>query len=124
MKIMSYVFWQVSSSIKLQPEKIMTGKRYSRLAVGWNKSQITVCCLKRQTPTITGKNYDPKKKVQPSGRWLEYMSKYKHQLRQEKITTGKRYSCLAYTICNTRNILFLLCACTFFSFRVIIFLVL
>ena len=27
MKIMSYVFWQVSSSIKLQPEKIMTGKK-------------------------------------------------------------------------------------------------
>ncbi len=27
MKIMSYVFWQISSSIKLQPEKIMTGKK-------------------------------------------------------------------------------------------------
>ncbi len=62
MKIMSYVFWRVSSSIKLQPEKNTTRKkRYSCLAVGWNKSQITVCCLKRQTPTITGKNYDWKK---------------------------------------------------------------
>ena len=36
-------------------------KRYSRLAVGWNKSQITVCRVKIQTPTITGKNYDRKK---------------------------------------------------------------
>ncbi len=63
MKLMSYVFWRVSSSIKLQPEKITTGKkRYSRLAIGWNKSQITVCHLKRQTPTITGKNYDRKKR--------------------------------------------------------------
>jgi hypothetical protein len=52
-------------------------KRYSRLAVGWNKSQITVCRVKIQTPTTTGKNYGRK----------------------------KRYSHLAYTICNTRNIL-------------------
>ncbi len=28
-------------------------KRYSRLAVGWNKSQITVCRVKIQTPPIT-----------------------------------------------------------------------
>ncbi len=37
---------------KLQPEKIMTRKkkRYSRLADGWNKSQITVCPVKIQTP--------------------------------------------------------------------------
>jgi hypothetical protein len=27
MKIMSYVFWQISLSIKLRPEKIMTGKK-------------------------------------------------------------------------------------------------
>ncbi len=27
MKIMSYVFWQISLSIKLQPEKITTGKK-------------------------------------------------------------------------------------------------
>jgi hypothetical protein len=53
---MSYVFWQVSSSIKLRPEKITTGKkRYGRLAVGRNKSQINVCRVKIQTPTITGK---------------------------------------------------------------------
>ncbi len=43
-------------------------KRYSRLAVGWNKSQITVCRAKIRTPTITGKNYDRKNKVQLSGR--------------------------------------------------------
>ncbi len=72
MKIMSYVFWRVSSLIKLQPEKITTGKkRYSRLAVSWNKSQITLCHVKIQTPTITGKNYDWKQKVQLSGRRLE-----------------------------------------------------
>ncbi len=28
-------------------------KRYSRLAVGWNKTQITVCHVKLQTPPIT-----------------------------------------------------------------------
>jgi hypothetical protein len=57
MKIMSYAFWRVFLSIKLRPEKITTGKkrRYSRLAVGWNKSQITVCHAKIRTPTITGK---------------------------------------------------------------------
>ena len=48
-------------------DQITTGKnydrkkRYSRLTVCWNKSQITVCCVKIQTPTITGKNYDRKK---------------------------------------------------------------
>ncbi len=48
MKIMSYVFWRVPSSIKLRPEK-----RYSCLAVGSNKSQITVCPVKIRTPPIT-----------------------------------------------------------------------
>ena len=73
--------------VKIRTPTIITGKittrkkRYSRLAVGWNKSQITVCCVKIRTPTTTGKNYDRK----------------------------KRYSRLAYTIFNTRNILFLLC---------------
>ncbi len=63
MKIMSYVFWRVSLLIKLQPEKKYDRKkRNSRLAVGWKKSQITVCRLKRQTPTITGKSYDWKKR--------------------------------------------------------------
>jgi hypothetical protein len=78
-------------------DQITTGKnydrkkRYSHLAVVWNKSQITVCRVKIQTPTITGKNYDRKKKVQSSGRQLEYVSKYKHQMvRPEKITTGKK----------------------------------
>ncbi len=37
-------------------------KRYSHLAVGLNKSQITICPVKIRTPTITGKNYDPKEK--------------------------------------------------------------
>jgi hypothetical protein len=60
---MSYVFWQVSSSIKLQPEKITTTKkRNSRLAIGWNKSQITVCRVKIRTPTITRKFTTQKKR--------------------------------------------------------------
>jgi hypothetical protein len=69
-------------------DQITTGKittrkkRYSHLAVGWNKSQITVCSVKIQTPTIT-----------------------------RKITTQnkKRYSCLAtgwnksqITICRVK----------------------
>ena len=57
-----HVFWWVFLSIKLQPEKITTTKkRYSRLAVGWNKSQITVCRVK-----------------------------YEHQLSPEKVTTQKK----------------------------------
>ncbi len=44
--------------------KNTTGKkRYSCLADGLNKSQITVCCVKIQTPIITtGKKYDWKKR--------------------------------------------------------------
>ncbi len=60
---------------KLQPEKIMTGKkRYSCLADGWNKSQITVCRVKIRTPIITKlwEQLRPKKKVQSSGRRLEH----------------------------------------------------
>jgi hypothetical protein len=78
-------------------DQITTGKkydqkkRYSHLAVGWNKSQITVCHVKIQTPTITRKNYDRKKKLQSCARQLDYVSKYEHQiLRPEKITTGRK----------------------------------
>ncbi len=44
----------------------LTGKitpeiRYSHLAVGWNKSQIIVCRVKIQTPTITRKITTKKK---------------------------------------------------------------
>jgi hypothetical protein len=46
----SYVFCQVPSSIKLQPEK---KRRYSHLAVSWNKSQITICHVKIRTPPTT-----------------------------------------------------------------------
>ncbi len=46
---MSYVFRRVPQSIKLRPEKTM----YSCLAVGWNKSRLTICCVKTQTPPIT-----------------------------------------------------------------------
>ncbi len=44
----SYVFRWVHLSIKLRPVK----KRYSPLAVGWNKSQVTVCRVKIRTPPI------------------------------------------------------------------------
>jgi hypothetical protein len=80
-------------------------KRYSRLAVGRNKSQITVCRVKIQTPTITGKIMTGKKGT------VVWPSVGIH----EPTTTGKNYdrkkkdSRLAYTICNTRNIIFLLC---------------
>jgi hypothetical protein len=48
-------------------DQITTGKnyvrkkRYSHLAVGWNKSQITICHVKIQTPTITRKITTKKK---------------------------------------------------------------
>ena len=49
-------------------------KRYSRLANGWNKSQITVCHVKIiQTPIITKLDkITTGNKVQSSGRWLEH----------------------------------------------------
>ncbi len=53
------------SGFKLQPEKITTRKkRYSRLANGWNKSQITVCPVKIRNTNYykTGKNYNRRKK--------------------------------------------------------------
>jgi hypothetical protein len=160
------------SLIKLGPEK-----RYSHLAVGWNKSQITALIKLR-----------PKKKVQSSGHWLQCrivlaglsLCFLAGSLIKLHITTGKKvqlsghqlecllrtltyytlvdrpsammpwgiypgrkipaltwgllvpstrrslrkdtmvdgwlprrcrpsYSSIAYTICNTRNILFLLC---------------
>ncbi len=44
------IFWRVPTFV----DQITTGKkRYSRLAVGWNKSPITVCHVKIQTPPIT-----------------------------------------------------------------------
>ncbi len=60
-RLAGYVFWRV---------QITTGKnydwkkRFSRLADSWNKSQITVCRVKIQTPINTKleKNYDRKKR--------------------------------------------------------------
>ncbi len=73
----STVVWPAMffGEFKSQPEKITTRKkRYSRLADGWYKPQITVYCVKIQTPIITKleKNTTRKKKVQSSSRWLEH----------------------------------------------------
>ncbi len=47
----SFLFWQ---EIGFGFTQITAGKkRYSHLVVGWNKSQITVCRVKIQTPPIT-----------------------------------------------------------------------
>jgi hypothetical protein len=114
MKIMSYVFWRDSLLIKLQPEKNYDRKkRYSRLAVGWNKSQITVCRLKRQTPAITRKNYDRKKRYSRLAvGWNTYMSKYEHQLRPDKITTGKKGTVISLTPFATHVTLYFYYVCT------------
>ncbi len=80
-------------------------KRYSRLAVSWNKSQITICRLKRQTPTITGKNYNRKKGTVG---WLLvgiHVKIWTPTRTGKNYDQKKRYSRLAYTICNTCNIL-------------------
>jgi hypothetical protein len=53
MKIMSYVFWRVPSSIKLQPEK-----RCSCLAIGWNVWGFHQLGLFWRVPQS---NYDRKK---------------------------------------------------------------
>jgi hypothetical protein len=77
-------------------DQITTGKnydqkkRYSRLAVGWNKSHTTVCPVKIQTPTITGKITTPPQK--------RYRTIQSPGLKKK-----------GTVICNTRNILILLC---------------
>ncbi len=87
-------------------------KRYSRLAVGWNKSQITVCHVKIQTPTITGKITTPKKRY---SRLAIGWNKSQITVCRVKIrtptTTRKNYDRKknGTVICNTRNILILLC---------------
>jgi hypothetical protein len=68
---------------KIQPPK----KRYSCLADGWKKSQITVCRVKIQTPIITKlKKLRPeKKKVQSSGHWLELKTQIKNMAGQTTV---------------------------------------
>ncbi len=66
---------QITIEHQLSLEKLQPEKKnYSRLAIGWNKS---LCRVKIPTPTTTGKKFDRKKK--------------------------------GTVICNTRNILILLC---------------
>ncbi len=73
-------------------DQITTGKnydrkkRYSRLAVSWNKSQITVCRVKIQTPTITGKITAGKKVTVV---WPSVGIRVK--IRTPNSTTGKNY---------------------------------
>jgi hypothetical protein len=54
------------SGFKLQPEKITTRKKKG--TVVWPTVEIQVF---RRVQITTGKNYDPKKKVQSSGRRLK-----------------------------------------------------
>ncbi len=113
MKIMSYVFWQVSLSIKLRPEKITTGKKGTVVwpSVGINLRQPSVVSkykhqLLREKITTGKKGTVVWPSVGMNLRKPSVVSKYEHQLRPEKIMTRKkRYNPLAYTICNTRNIL-------------------
>ncbi len=109
---MSYVFWRIPSLIKLRPKK----KGYSRLVVGWNVWGFHQLGLFWRVPWS---NYDRKKKnsclaigcnvglfwrVRCYVFWWVPWSNYK--LWPEKRGT---VIWLPYTICNTRNILFLLC---------------
>ncbi len=61
------------------PEKITTRKkkRYSRLSNGWNKSQITACCVKIQTHQLWLEKIMTKKKYDTVV-WSSVMSKYEH----------------------------------------------
>ncbi len=111
MKIMSYVFGRFLCRSNYDRKKLRPKKRYSRLANGWNKSQIInhLLCQNRNT------NYDwkklrPKKKVQSSGQLCFLAGSFVNQ-----ITTGKnydwkkRYSCLVdgwnksqITVCHVK----------------------
>ncbi len=77
-------------------KKLWQEKRYSHLAISWNKSQVNHLSSQKTNTNYHRKNYDRKKKIQSSGHWLEYMSKYKHQLQPEKLQPEKKVqsSCL------------------------------
>ncbi len=109
---MSYVFWRVPTLV----DQITTGKkvqlsghRLECLGVPWAWIVLAGSSIKLQ----------PEKKVQLSGHWLQCrivlagpsLCFLAGSLIKLQITTGKKGAVvwLAYTICNTRNILFLLC---------------
>ncbi len=109
---MSYVFRQVPSSIKLRPEK--TKGTVIWPSVKMIGGSISLDCFGGFLDQIT-----TAKKVQSSGHWLQCRivlagpslcflvgSLIKLQIMTEIKGT---VLWLAYTICNTRNILFLLC---------------
>ncbi len=108
---MIYVFWQVPSSIKLQPEKKGTVVWPS---VGMFGGSISSDCFGGFLNQIT-----TRKKVQSSGHRLQcrivlagsslcFLAGSSIKL---QVTTKKKGTVvwLTYTVCNTRNILFLLC---------------
>jgi hypothetical protein len=111
MKIMSNVFQRVPSSIKLQPKKKVQspGRRLECLGVPSAQIVLAGSSIKLR----------PKKKVQSSGHRLQCrivlaglsLCFLAGSLIKLQIMTGKKGTVvwLAYTICNTRNILFLLC---------------
>ncbi len=87
-RLTSYVFRRVQITTGKNYDR---KKRYSCLANSWNKSQITVCRVKIQTPIITKleKNTTWKKKVQSSGCQLEH----KTQNTTHTDTTTNKMSC-------------------------------
>ncbi len=109
---MSYVFWRVPSSIKLRPEKKvqLSGHQLECLGVPSARIVLAGSLIKLW----------PEKKVQSSGHRLQCQIVLAGSLLcflvgssiKLQITTGKKVQLvvwLAYTICNTRNIIFLLC---------------
>ncbi len=116
------LFWRVcryvflaGSSIKLQ---ITTGKkRYSRLAIGWNVYYIllTYYTLVDRPSAMTLWKIYPGRKI-PALTWGLLVPSTRRGFRKDTMVDGWRprrcqpsYSSIAYTICNTCNILFLLC---------------
>jgi hypothetical protein len=82
MKIMSYAFWRVSLSIKLQPEQIMTGKKgwpddctffFGRNFSGCNLNPLKNIAGQTTVGFFSGRNVPAKSEPRPSARRLNLL---------------------------------------------------
>jgi hypothetical protein len=92
-------------------------KRYSCLAIGWNVYYVllTYCTLVDGPSAVTPWGIYPGRKT-PALTWGLLVPSARRGLRKDTMVDGWRprrcqpsYSSITYTICNTRNIIFLLC---------------
>ncbi len=111
-QVCRYVFWWVPQSTNYDRKK-----RYSRLAIGWNVYYVllTYYTLVDRPSAMMPWGIYPGRKILALT-WGLLVPSARRGLRKDTMGDGWRprrcwpsYSSIDYTICNTRNILFLLC---------------